>query len=347
MEWLHRRRTQAWPLAIADVAESVMELEHCLPVTAPRGAGAFPGWASAPVTLRLYRLRNVVLDATTMVLAKDGRPIAETIYEQSPGAVAGALSRKGPIERLRGPVAIACDHWDRNYYHWLAHAVPAIHVARHTHGADAALLLPELAPWQEESLDLLGAASMPRRALRRGARYRLDDVLWCDVVAGRADFAVSALCRDAYAEMAAHAVTAGGAGRMLYIDRGDAANRAIPNAGALAEQMRALGLEVVRPETLPLARQIALFRQAGLVVGQLGAGLANLAFCPPGCRVLELVPRHHANPCFLAMSLQGGLRYRGEIFDSGVSQEGHTEAWRHGIDVARVAELVDGLLAPA
>jgi capsular polysaccharide biosynthesis protein len=51
------------------------------------------------------------------------------------------------------------------------------------------------------------------------------------------------------------------------------------------------------------------FDQATFVLGAHGAGLANLAFCRPGTRVLEIVPTDHARPYYYSLALAGGLDY--------------------------------------
>lgn len=60
-------------------------------------------------------------------------------------------------------------------------------------------------------------------------------------------------------------------------------NRAEIEAIATAE-----GLEVVRPETMPIAEQIALFARAEIIVGDFGSAMHNALFTPPGALVLCL-----------------------------------------------------------
>lgn len=91
----------------------------------------------------------------------------------------------------------------------------------------------------------------------------------------------------------------------------------------MAKALTTLGFARVRPERLPVAQQIDLFAQADMVVGFLGAGLANVAWCQPGTLVYELVPSHHLNPCFLAMCIQGSLPYWADKVETGVAHEDH------------------------
>jgi capsular polysaccharide biosynthesis protein len=248
------------------------------------------------------------------------------------------------VADLGHAVATCCDHWDANYYHWVAHTLPAVHAILQRHaGGDVGLLVPRLAPWQRQSLDLIGAAGLPTITTVPGTQYLLPMAEYYDFVAGRADYALSPLSTAAYARMGAGLVPPDPAHRLIYIDRGGSANRRLTNEAALLERLRRRGFHAVRPETLGVDQQIALFQGAGMVVGQLGAGLANIAFCQPGTVVYELVPEHHQNPCFLAMAMQGGLQYWGDVFPTGVTGGDHTTAWVSDIDVDHVMRRLEEL----
>ncbi|MBC8010793.1 MAG: glycosyltransferase family 61 protein, partial [Burkholderiales bacterium] len=74
--------------------------------------------------------------------------------------------------------------------------------------------------------------------------------------------------------------------------------------------LAARGFATVCLEELGWAEQIAVFRRARVVVAPHGAGLANLAFCAPGTRVVELVGRAYFNPVFWRLAALRGLDYR-------------------------------------
>ena len=117
---------------------------------------------------------------------------------------------------------------------------------------------------------------------------------------------------------------------ILLVDRGDpdpfyrtrAVNRgsgnrrrSLPNlaeiGAALADELGA-SVTTVRLEGLGLGEQIDLFAGARLVVAQHGAALANLVWCSPQTRVLEIVPRQPIGvdlDYFKRLSNGLGLRY--------------------------------------
>lgn len=342
----------AGTLRIDDIALSVTERERCprrparfVPVTQARARNPFLGWHSKPVLVRSWHLRDVVLDRELMVLLKDGQVVGETDYLQAPECVAAASVAAERLDPLPfdGPVAGCFDHWDGNYFHWFRHSLPAIEMFR---GERLGLLVPELTPMQRQTLEGMMA---PDRLvpLRRDRQYAIRDMIWTDVVAGRADFAVSATARAAFRRLSDMALPAAAVASTspsrLYIDRRAAAGRRIPNEDALVDALAQQGFSIVRLERLSVADQVALFRSAQIVVGQHGAGLTNIAFCQPGTIVYELVPDHYRNPCFLALAVQGELAYWADTFPTGLSAAEHAAPWVTGIDVAHVLARIEEL----
>lgn len=356
------RRPEGPPgrVRLEEIAESSVLLESC-PARAARFALAdrrrddasnpFLDWVSTPATLTAHVLRDVVYDVDSRVLIKDGNLIAETCYLQPPELLATLRVDSARLTRHAGAgVAVPCsDHWPGNYYHWMMHALPVMAALSDRpeirRRGRLCWLMPDLLPWQRQTLDFLGAGGGGQGVLAAGRQYRLDRVVYCNIVAGAADFTVSRLCQSVFSRMAARVPVARRRGLRLYVDRGGMGNRAIPNEAALAAALAAEGFCVVRPERMPVAEQIDLFRAAAMVVGPLGAGMTNIGFCRPGTLVYELVPDHHANPCFLAMAMRGHLNYWADLYPTGAAGQDHVARWGVGIDVARVLRQASALWA--
>ena len=94
--------------------------------------------------------------------------------------------------------------------------------------------------------------------------------------------------------------------RRLYIPR--ATTRKIVNEEELLPVVAAHGFEVFDP--LAHAWPPGHFAEASIVVGAHGAGLADLAFCQPGSRVLELIPSDHISPYWYTLAAAAELRHR-------------------------------------
>ena len=103
--------------------------------------------------------------------------------------------------------------------------------------------------------------------------------------------------------------------RALYRGAGNS-RRSLTNLAAIGAALSDIPFATVRTvvlEGLSLRDQIDLFSGARLVVAQHGAALANLVWCSPRTRVLEIVPRVPSGVYrdhFERLSLGFGLRYR-------------------------------------
>ncbi len=78
--------------------------------------------------------------------------------------------------------------------------------------------------------------------------------------------------------------------KRIYVSRNDARLRRVLNENSFTLKLEALGFQRVILADLPIARQVALFRQAEIVVAPHGAGLAHIAWCKPGTKIIEFFP---------------------------------------------------------
>jgi capsular polysaccharide biosynthesis protein len=87
--------------------------------------------------------------------------------------------------------------------------------------------------------------------------------------------------------------------RRMYITRGNGKNTPrLVNEEAILDILRPLGFEVFDPGQHSVQDQIDCFTAAEVIVAPHGAALANLTFCSPGTRVLELFAPTYVNPCY-------------------------------------------------
>ncbi|MER8584838.1 glycosyltransferase 61 family protein [Mesorhizobium sp. M1338] len=77
--------------------------------------------------------------------------------------------------------------------------------------------------------------------------------------------------------------------KRIFIVRDDV-KRTFVNQSEIAEKLSELDFAPVAPERLSVEQQRELFSQAEIVVGVSGAGLANIIFCRPETRVVEIQP---------------------------------------------------------
>lgn len=80
--------------------------------------------------------------------------------------------------------------------------------------------------------------------------------------------------------------------RKLYLSRSAMTRRRVDNESEVLAALAPLGFECVRPETLSVRAQIALFSEASHIVGSSGAAFTNMLFSPPRTRLVVLQNRH-------------------------------------------------------
>jgi capsular polysaccharide biosynthesis protein len=93
----------------------------------------------------------------------------------------------------------------------------------------------------------------------------------------------------------------------IYVKRNG--TRGIVNDAAIDGVLDKHQFVPVMMEDLTVTQQIDLFSQADMVVATHGAALANLIFCPPGTRVLELSPDCEYRPFFNEICGKLGLAH--------------------------------------
>ena len=93
--------------------------------------------------------------------------------------------------------------------------------------------------------------------------------------------------------------------RLLVARQGP--TRTIQNIDKVESFVSKHGFDTVYLEGMSMADQILLFQSAEFVISPHGAGLANLLFCDPGTKVIELMPSVEMRPFFWVMSEKLGL----------------------------------------
>ena len=245
-------------------------------------------------------------------------------------------------EMERGIPVLAAPHWGsvEHYYHFLLGYLLPFLAATHAERRQARFLVRDCGPmtahfsileeWCVNIIDreeLASLAADPRAVAPRGfdhvRRYRdpalrqaiaiLLDLLHvrCRTPAGRDRLLlINRAAPDPYYSTDRSEVKSAGSER-----------RSIPNIDELAEELAEdWNVSLVTLEGLSLSEQARLFRTADVIVAQHGAALANIVFCTPETRIVEIDP-HRGNSIFGDLASVIGAQY------ARVEQDGpHTVA---------------------
>jgi capsular polysaccharide biosynthesis protein len=292
-----------------------------------------------------FRIPNAVLDTDYMLLLQGGKIIPETAYMMNEEDFVNAQFRQFRADVRREPITqlrddrdyiIGCNRSHTNYYHWLIQALPSIDLSIRSRprSREVALILPDLRPWQAQTLRLLGLDRVERVRLNKGPFYFLPSVEFSEFLSGRVAFSVSRSAVATFQRLKDATPYSTPVHDIIYIARTDSQQRVMSNESELIKRLLNEGVAVVVPGRMPVTQQINLFRGARAVIGGHGAGLSNLVFCSPGTIVYELIPTNYRNACFNRLAQAVGARYRADLFEGvGDKVDVHSQRWRVDIDV--------------
>lgn len=94
---------------------------------------------------------------------------------------------------------------------------------------------------------------------------------------------------------------------LIYVSREDAVSRRVANENVIPSKYNKVVLTGVSFE-----RQVQLFRNAKVIIGPHGAGMTNMIWAQPGCRIIEFFGRYH-NDCFQKLAATLGHEYIGIV----------------------------------
>lgn len=184
-----------------------------------------------------------------------------------------------------------------NFYHWLFDTLPkfaAIDPARLSHSHYLACLQH---PFHRQTFELLGIAPSAITPVEGLDFYQAKNLFVPIAPYGPSEQTVQYL-QQLLVRPAEPQFPTEFNGARLYISRRSATSRRLLNEEALLKRLEPLGFRVVETEALTLLQQIALFRQAEVIVTVHGAALANLAFCRPGMRFVIFTPVGNTDPLY-------------------------------------------------
>ncbi len=188
---------------------------------------------------------------------------------------------------------------DDNYYHWIHDVLPRVC----WYSVDADINAPLLTGviqkrFQKEILSILGVEddnviTMPYPEVANVARAFIPLVspqnrAFRPRYSGVRRWAHDYFGRLAVPDYATAPWAEHSDGLRLYVKRGEAQRRRLINEEEVCIKMHRLGFQIIDPDVLSVQEQVRLFNKASVVVSPHGAALANLCFCRPRTRVVEL-----------------------------------------------------------
>ena len=137
-------------------------------------------------------------------------------------------------------------------------------------------------------------------------------------------------------------------GRRIVLSRRGFAQRQLLNEAEIVATLAQRGFEVVHPETLTFAEQIATYHAADIIVGSASSALTNCIFCHPGAKVVALI---HEGLSFNFRGYTSMIESSGAdlLFVRGIterSETGHPFHANYTVAQDRVLRAIERMTAP-
>jgi capsular polysaccharide biosynthesis protein len=213
--------------------------------------------------------------------------------------------------RLDGNWTSITSLWQEGFYHWFLDVLPRLALLPELPPDTRIIVPPRLAPYQQQTLQWLGLENRIRPTAEK--HLLIEHYYFCSPTSMTGcynPFAVEFLRRS----FLPHADQAYDPPRRFYLRR-VGKFRPILNEDEVLDFFAKKGWAIIDTEQLPLARQIQLFSKAEMICAPHGAGLTNLLWSPPGCKVLELCCSTFLNGVYEGMAEALSLRYHYLIFE--------------------------------
>lgn len=278
-------------------------------------------------------------------------PVAEALY-LTPSLAAlpfvelvdGAPMFQPPARLERLPRAAIFVAWGGrfNYGHFLLDCLPAL-MALKQQGLldDFPILAPPLTTWQRQLLHLLlGPAAAQVREIGKPL-VQVEDLAFASPMNHFLHTPAPPLDAVREAILSRTPPSADPSPR-LYLSRRRDTKRRMVNEEALEAALVSRGFRVIFPEDHDAAQQVALFRDAEVIVAPTGAALANVLFCKPDAKVFEIQPINYTGIWVRGVCTMVGTPWHGffvasplsevEVEIEGVRRPGAQFEWRMPVE---------------
>lgn len=263
----------------------------------------------------------------------------DPLYGYDPGRQVVFTPAVAGIATMNAIAMPICGNGFHNYGHFLFDGLPfAFLLKQVAPEVPISFVGPRLADWQRAILAALGMLDryLPLDMPTRFARLIVSDTLTQHVAYP------SRLIRPMFDMLRYRLGARDTTRRRVFVSRrNDLSKRVMCNRPEVEAAIAAMGFEIVAPETLPFTEQVRLFAACDVVIGESGAGLANLAFCDPGTIVLEIQPETFFEGWTRNTSMLMGLEWH-VYFARAVA--GAAEGAAFGVDVPTLREAVATVL---
>jgi hypothetical protein len=281
--------------------------------------------STTPVGAQLARIRGGILTCNGAIMTRHGLLIKDWSFDrfrtENPVSSFANLrldyQRNYPaITRVEGSVLTLTSRWQNNYYHWLLDVMPRLHVAKLASVRFDHLYVACNTAFQRECLAILEVSQS--RIINAGDSLAIEasneiivpsflDTFFQGIPQWGVDFVRNSLGRCVGEVEQTVVNTSNG---RVYLSRSNAKRRRVANEAELIQKLSSRDFAIIDADTKTVKEQIQIMRDASLVVSPHGAALANILFCRPNTKILEIMPNKYIPGCFYDLANRCGVSYQ-------------------------------------
>lgn len=252
------------------------------------------------------------------ILSPEGKLIFDLSQEYDPEQYRMLKADEHPVfhpsnnltlQHLEGTVAVLTFTGSHNYFHWMYDVLPRLAML-HASGISYSCIIMNpnpYGPFVEQTLAMLGISEAFVIRIIPESYYQADRLIVPSLMMNShyPPWATDTLRRF----LLPHREDTLASPERIYISRSKINTRRVVNEVDIIKYLEQYDFVPISLEEWTIAQQIQLFASAKAIVGPHGAGLANLAFCEPGTRVIEIFHAEHIVPTYWMISNHNALDY--------------------------------------
>jgi hypothetical protein len=213
------------------------------------------------------------------------------------------------VKKVAGTTAVLVSPESHNYYHWLSDVLPRIRLYQSVLDKIDHFCISSKVP--QKFLDLLADFNIPAEKIllvNDGEKLHFDHLYVSSLPGSEGRSPLWAV--DYIREQLIKSQPSTSPTTKIYFKRGNSIERKILNEDAVITLLKNNGFEIIEPDSLTVAEQVALMHQAGIIISAHGAALSNLLFSHTGAAVIELFsPDYFRTDCYYTLSAILKLNY--------------------------------------
>lgn len=232
-----------------------------------------------------------------------------------------------------------------NYFHWLFDVLPRYSLLKSSglHKKVNWYLVPNYHfPYQVDTLTLLGIGKDQIIDGTKCMHLQADNLIASSPHrnAGQMEKWVCDFLRESFIPRKSEK---NHAPDFIYISRNDSRSRNVINEAALIALLEGYGCKTVSLAGMSFVDQVTLFNNARIIVSPHGAGLANLVFCDPGTKIIEIFSEGWIGTMYWDLAKKLDLNYHYHIarVSSPPKTAGEAKHKHFEVDVKVIKNILD------